>query len=562
MMSVQMKSRTVLTEHVVAPERGDALITIECLAKEIMMHILECGDASYSFKWCATTALMLCNKHMADMVTTWRSNVWTLNFLPKWEKVFHRCDNRKLNLNQLSRASEVLKRKYDDVNAILMDIEILKRQMFMSLWCIIIRKFPNLITLRLPNFELSDDELKKIVSLTPKLTTLDLGTAQDRLTDAASEILCTHLPDLTALKLRSTQLTNSFVATLGTKCKAMEALMLYSCSDVSDEGLTPFVNKESRLRALELTDSKIKDEVISSLVSTCTNLESINLSYSDLIHDLTPQSVTTACVHLKSLKLSGCTQLTDSAFRDIGKCSKLHTLHVNRCKELSNSALVFIAKCSNLRTLEMSECVRIDDDGIACIAEGCGYLETIVVASCSKITNEGVNTLARRCPMLEYVDLSALCKITYKAFAWMNEKCPRMKVLKVGRCKGVGVEALRLIAKCKRLEVLDIHKCGNVRDSGVIDVAHNCRFLKRICFDYCSDITNVSIHALSLKTPYLEYVSLIRCNNITDSSILLLMISCPNLKHLLLYQCTNISNDILEIACAKIRDSRAENNDI
>ena len=245
MNCIRMKLRGVSTAQVDFPRLVTHVpIGMECLSKDLILHVLESGDTSYSFRWYATTALLLSSKQMAEVVTTWRLSVRTLDFLPKWERVFKHRGGRGGGLkdvkggadahdDELRNTRKIFERHFPYMDTNLLPVDDLKKLFFHYVWKTMITKFPNVLTLQIPKADMSDDELGNIVSLIPRLKVLDLGPMQRKLTKRAASIICAHLPKLTELTLRSIVIDDSFMEDLAMKYKdTIESLMLYSCWDL------------------------------------------------------------------------------------------------------------------------------------------------------------------------------------------------------------------------------------------------------------------------------------------------------------------------------------------
>jgi hypothetical protein len=278
--------------------------------------------------WVVTTALMLSSTQMADAVAEWRLTVRTLNFLPKWDRVFRNDDRYQVDSDK-------------------------RQAKFAHLTTTIARKFPNVETLVINDYWLTDSMLETLLSYTPRVRKLDLGHIQHKLTKHSIRIICTSVPHLEFLKLCSNQLDNTCMATLFDKYFNIKSLVLRSCWNVSNLGVQCVTKSSSSLREFQLVGSKVTDRGIQLLVDACTHLEVVDVSHSNKITDNTAQTIAKGCSELKLLKLNGCRQLTDATLAHVSTCSHLHTLEVSSCKNITDDGMTSIAqgRCDMLRHL-------------------------------------------------------------------------------------------------------------------------------------------------------------------------------------------------------------------
>lgn len=121
----------------------------------------------------------------------------------------------------------------------------------------------------------------------------------------------------------------------------------------------------------------------------------------------------------------------------------------------------------------------ISDLGILAIAQGCPGLEMINVAYCKDITDRSLLSLS---------------------------KCSRLKTLESRGCSLITSLGLTAIAVgCKELTKLDIKKCHNIDDAGMLPLAHFSQNLRQVScpllfLELCmQDSPQNLIHSFSLQ---------------------------------------------------------------
>ena len=110
--------------------------------------------------------------------------------------------------------------------------------------------------------------------------------------------------------------------------------------------------------------------------------------------------------------------------------------------------------CISLIIVLSFRSVEITDSGVLAIAGGCLGLEMINVSYCKEITDGSLMSLA---------------------------KCPKLRALECRGCPlvtSLGVAAIAV--GCKQLTKLDIKKCCNVNDIGIIPLGHFSQNLRQV----------------------------------------------------------------------------------
>lgn len=110
----------------------------------------------------------------------------------------------------------------------------------------------------------------------------------------------------------------------------------------------------------------------------------------------------------------------------------------------------------------------IGDSSISAIASGCRDLEMINIAYCKSITDCSLMSLS---------------------------KCSKLNTLESRGClliTPVGLEAIAM--GCKQLSKLDIKKCHNIDDAGMISLARFSQNLKQVLTPFPSRISHKKLH--------------------------------------------------------------------
>ena len=102
------------------------------------------------------------------------------------------------------------------------------------------------------------------------------------------------------------------------------------------------------------------------------------------------------------------------------------------------------------------------------------------------ITDLGISAIARGCPRLEMINTAYCTSITDSSLISLS-RCPNLKMLEIRGCLLVTSLGLTAIAmNCKQLSRLDIKKCYNIDDSGMIPLAHFSQNLRQVFSSFLS----------------------------------------------------------------------------
>jgi hypothetical protein len=245
------------------------------------------------------------------------------------------------------------------------------------------------------------------------------------------------------------------------QCSSLKELHCNSLSKITDETLSRFLSSASSLSNFEmscelkptskdrtstvphLSDRSLRhiaagdnlqsfivsgaimlsDLGISSLVSCCSSLVKLNLSYCSLLTDtslLYLSRSSSSLRRLQSLNLSACVRLTDKGIIDLchGKFF-LKSLFLSGCMKLTDISLMHLAKwfSTSLEILSLRSCDLVTDLGIYTLGKYLGdKVTSLDISNCDYVTIDSVNYLIGRCLFLIKFDCFG-CNLTPQEFA-------------------------------------------------------------------------------------------------------------------------------------------------
>ena len=109
------------------------------------------------------------------------------------------------------------------------------------------------------------------------------------------------------------------------------------------------------------------------------------------------------------------------------------------------------------------------------------YLNMAAVFRSAEITDLGILAIAQGCPGLEMINIAYCKDITDRSLLSFS-KCSRLKTLESRGCSLITSLGLTAIAVgCKEITKLDIKKCQNIDDAGMLPLAHFSQNLRQVC---------------------------------------------------------------------------------
>jgi eukaryotic-like serine/threonine-protein kinase len=233
-------------------------------------------------------------------------------------------------------------------------------------------RLKNLESLTVQNIKLSGEGVRPLAQL-PHLSRLCLAAdSASEIKNSALKTISESLPDLTALKLESTQLTDEGLACLS-NFRKLSRLSLSFSPRITDKGLK-YVAGLKNLKWLNLNGTEVTDQGLKTL-SSLQGLEQIFFWH---------------------------TRVTDAGMEQLNKIRSLKVLHLTHTA-VSDAGLARLLGLEKLIDLKVRD-TKITDDGLK-LLKNFKHLERLSLQDLP-ITDEGLSALGDL-PALSELDLSA-----------------------------------------------------------------------------------------------------------------------------------------------------------
>jgi len=157
------------------------------------------------------------------------------------------------------------------------------------------------------------------------------------------------------------------------------------------------------LTRLDLSGSAVTDSRLIRIAERCPHLEYVKLSLCDALTSTSISALGLLCTSLEHLDLAGCFRIADDAVAAVayGSRMSLRSLILSGCRALQDSALLNLETCVGLETVEAVACPLLTREGIARLSE-MDTLRTIKVSLCKGFCKSDAAE----------VDISSAAKIT------------------------------------------------------------------------------------------------------------------------------------------------------
>lgn len=315
---------------------------------------------------------------------------------------------------------------------------------------------------------------------------------------------------LQSIKLDGCFVTCSGLEAIGNWCVLLKELSLSKCSGVTDEGLSFVVTKHKGLRKLDIT--------------CCRNITDVSID-----------RITESCTKLTSLRMESCTRVLREAFVLIGqRCHFLEELDLTD-NEIDDKGLESISRCTKLSSLKLGICLNITEKGLSHIGTCCSKLKELDLYRCVGVADSGISAIAYACTGLEMINI-AYCKSITDISLIQLSKCTRLNTFECRGCPLITSVGLAAIAVgCRQLTKLDIKKCYNIDDTGMIPLAHFSQNLRQINLSY-SSVTDVGVLSLA-SISCLQSMTILHMKGLTPSGLAAALLACGGLTKVKLHSC-------------------------
>lgn len=288
-----------------------------------------------------------------------------------------------------------------------------------------------------PCDELMMGDLKSALSICPNIVSLRLERCT-HLSSLLAQFLKEHAPFLSRVELPGCSISDSFLielirglfslisgarslrqidvsysnvslATLPLlvrECQFLESLNMNGCREAPEDMVVDYETSEyylvgetlkqyrnTTLRELSLSQTRVDDTMIGYIVRHCDSIEILFLDGCDLLTDVGINSIAMHTPNIKELNLAFCSEITDLSLQSLA-------IHLSSLSKLPKPRPVSYAAFSQHEPVQRSA-------GRTSVP-----LHTIVLSGCQHVTKAGLILLASKCINLKTIVLDGVDSVT------------------------------------------------------------------------------------------------------------------------------------------------------
>ncbi|KAL9240569.1 hypothetical protein vseg_014771 [Gypsophila vaccaria] len=276
--------------------------------------------------------------------------------------------------------------------------------------------------------------------------------------------------------------------------------------------------------------------------------------------------------HLRSLSLSGCTELPDSGLKLLETYgSTLRALHLDCCFKVTDDGLSSVAVGCPLLTFISLYRSNVTDSGLETLANGCSGLEVLNLSYCSSITDRGIRSLVKNCSKMTAIRVSNCAQITGDGFQGCSQTLAYLEaesctlqydglssIVSGGGLKYLNIASLRWSVLAgglaavggglaTRLRVLNMRLCPIVSDAPVGAIAKGCPLLVEWNLALCHAVQVAGWESIALNCQNLEKLHVNRCRNLCNRGLQALENGCKKLSVLYMNGCPRVSDFAVDL---------------
>lgn len=418
-----------------------------------------------------------------------------------------------------------------------------------------------------------NEEFEEVLSKNPALSNLN-----SLLVDAL--VPCTSLQ---CIAIRFSYLSDETLHKILSAAKQLTHLNVAGCWYVTGKALFTLA-LDSGLVHLNMDDTRVTDGAIEIMAERCHQLRSVSLENCLCITDKGVSALAQNCPGIKDFCLNH-RIFNENTFDDLTGASNkrstrqdLEKMSVNPFLSVTNVSIMTLANCChNLSKLGLAGCMALTDQAVEQIACSCPYLTLLNLSACMQVSGRSVESVFRKCQFLEILFLRNCINVTKLVFPDTKTRIysDESDVTKDDQnvadshdntarsCEPVAEGAEKLPDQNNadsqlhlqylrqqdfKLTVLNLNFCTHISDTSLMQIACNCKWLRKLFLCCCIQITDSGVGAIAKMCPLLNTLDISGwsvCDGermqLTDNSLRELSVHSQHLSCLVVVRCVNVT---------------------
>lgn len=236
-------------------------------------------------------------------------------------------------------------------------------------------------------------------------------------------------------------------------------------ADVTPESFEALIEGLPALEELIISGYKECNTILSTLGMYCPRLKRIEINIECNDEDFV--GMCEGCPLIESVDLSFTRQLTDISILALAtNCPLLKQLSISNVGDITDDSLcVLFSTCTLLTSVTLLNSPHITDSSMLALLKCCPQLTILSLSGCPRLTNRSIQTIPTHCPRIQSLTLWPIANVTNKTI-------------------------LQISVDCKHIHTLIVRNCHKLNNNTVIKVLKNCKHLTEVTM--CSDALHIN----------------------------------------------------------------------
>jgi F-box/leucine-rich repeat protein 2/20 len=188
------------------------------------------------------------------------------------------------------------------------------------------------------------------------------------------------------------------------------------------------------------------------------------------------------CTHLVGIGFAGSLEFSEK-FLDIPE--NIQDLDLSRCVWLNGEYLrKFPLVAPRIKSLNLTSNYDLAYDDWAALIDF-KSLEALEISRCHQIQDEDIHVIFRACRGLKKLTMIDCLQIDETMFIQIARAMSGLTDLNISRCNITDAALIDLSTKCQSLVTLNISRCPDVSEKGIIEAVRQMPFLQELDVTYC-----------------------------------------------------------------------------
>ncbi|KAK6168393.1 hypothetical protein SNE40_020937 [Patella caerulea] len=302
---------------------------------------------------------------------------------------------------------------------------------------------------------------------------LGLANIPEFILDEWLLILTKSLHSLVEIDLSFCHVTLTRLNTVISNCSKLETISLEGSACDIDDDFVQLLCRAQQLKNLNFSHCYLPDEKLMYISKHIDMIKSLDINEVLYITDSGMETLLNAhYTSLQELTLDG-EDLSDNTIYLVAKCTKLKTLQISFCELLTDLSLQYLQNLEQLQVLKLRKGPEFSKEAFLSFLQNPNLrrLRNLDLSECCNMSDKAVLALCQNCgPNLEYLNLSWCWLISETGLISIVDHCRNLKDLLLIGIDINGDCLHRIPEEMPRLTFCDFEKCSFINDEDLVNL--------------------------------------------------------------------------------------------